>query len=273
MLGHVLHQYLESTKLYKLDNLSYRNKLNNKTIIVDVTNQKKTKEILEKVNPSVVINCIGVLINGSIENPKNAIYLNAYFPHWLKEICENLNSKLIHISTDCVFSGLNGSYDEDSIKDSNDIYGKTKSLGEFNSNDHLCIRTSIIGPELKGKGEGLIHWLFNQNGKIYGYKNVYWSGVTTLELSKAINFSIKNNIDGLWNLTNGEAISKYSLIEKIIKEFSKKNIELLTDKNKRSNKSLISKREINYMVPNYDMMLKDLFVFYSNNKSLYNYQL
>ena len=113
----------------------------------------------------------------------------------LNKLCDSINSKLIHISTDCVFSGKTGGYDENSIKDAIDDYGKTKSLGEFDSEcNHLCIRTSIFGPEIKQNGEGLVHWLFNQKGKIFGYKNVFWSGVTTLELSKAIRFSIEKNI-------------------------------------------------------------------------------
>ena len=216
---------------------------------------------------------MGVLIRGSRNNIKNTVYLNAFFPHCLRELCDKISCKLIHISTDCVFSGKSGSYVENSIKDATDEYGKTKSLGEFDTNNHLCIRTSIIGPEIKQKGEGLLHWLFNQKGKIFGYKNVFWSGVTTLELSKAIEFSIEKNISGLWNLTNNEPISKYELIQKIIKRFSLSRVELYSNTEKKSNKSLKSYRGINYKVSSYDDMINEMFIYFNANRFMYNYKI
>jgi dTDP-4-dehydrorhamnose reductase len=273
MLGHIVHYYLDSINIYELYNLSFRNKLNSKTIIEDVSDQQKLSNLINEICPDVIINCIGILIKGSNENIKNAIYINGYFPHWLKDICKEIDCKLIHISTDCVFSGKNGGNAENSIKDAIDDYGKTKSLGEFDSLNHLCIRTSIIGPELKQNGEGLMHWLFNHKGIIYGFQNAYWSGVTTLELAKAIHFSIENNISGLWNFTNGEPISKFELIEKIIKIYSLKNRILKPSKEKYSNKSLISTRGINFNVPSYDQMLKELLIYFKKNIDLYSYKL
>ena len=273
MLGHMVYHFLDSTNKYDLYNLSFRNKLNSKTIIVDISDQQKLSNLINDISPDVIINCVGVLIKGSKENLKNAIYINAYFPHWLKDVCEEIDCRLIHVSTDCVFSGKNGGNDENSIKDATDDYGKTKSLGEFDSINHLCIRTSIIGPEIKQNGEGLLHWLFNQQGTIYGFKNVYWSGVTTLELAKVIHFSIENNILGLWNVTNGEPISKYDLLQKIIKIFSINKLKLEPDTNKFSNKSLKSNRGIYYKVPSYDDMLEDLSVYFRAHKNLYNYTL
>jgi len=273
MLGHIVHYFLDSTNKYDLYNLSFRNKLNSKTIIEDVSDQEKLSNLINEISPDVIINCIGILIKGSNENIKNAIYLNGYFPHWLKGVCKEINCKLIHISTDCVFSGKNGGNDENSIKDAIDDYGKTKSLGEFDSFNHLCIRTSIIGPELKQNGEGLMHWLFNQQGKINGFKNVFWSGVTTLELAKAIHFSIENNISGLWNVTNGEAISKFDLLKTIIKTFSINKLKLEPNTDKLSDKSLKSIRGIEYKVPSYQIMLEDLADYYRENQKLYNYKL
>ena len=273
MLGHIVYHFLDSTNKYDLFNLSFRNKLNSKTIIVDISYQQKLSNLINEISPDVIINCIGILIKESNENLKKAIYINAYFPHWLKDICEEIDCKLIHISTDCVFSGKNGGNDEHSIKDAVDDYGKTKSLGEFDSKNHLCLRTSIIGPELKQNGEGLMHWLFNQQGTINGFKNVFWSGVTTLELAKAIHFSIENNISGLWNVTNGEAISKYELLKKIIKTFSINKLKLEPNTDKISDKSLKSIRGIDYKVPSYQIMLEDLADYYRENQKLYNYKL
>ena len=271
MLGHMVYYFLDSTNKYDLYNLSFRNKLNSKTIIEDVSDQEKLSHLINEISPDVIINCIGILIKGSNENLKKAIYINAYFPHWLKDICEEIDCKLIHVSTDCVFSGKNGGNDEYSIKDAVDDYGKTKSLGEFDSKNHLCLRTSIIGPELKQNGEGLLHWLFNQQGTINGFKNVFWSGITTLELAKAIHFSIENDISGLWNVTNGEPISKFDLLKKIIKIFSINKLKLESNTIKISDKSLKSIRKINYKVPTYNQMLKELYKYFNINRNLYNY--
>lgn len=273
MLGHVLYNYFDDFSKYNLFNVSFRKKLNSKTTIIDVSDFEKLKDYIEEIKPDFIVNCIGVLINGSKQNIKNAIYLNAYLPQLLNQLCNSIKCKFIHISTDCVFSGKVGGYDENSIKDAIDDYGKTKSLGEFNSQSNLCIRTSIIGPEIKQIGEGLLHWLFQQKGEISGYKNVFWSGVTTLELSKAIDFSIENNINGLWNLTNCEPISKYHLLEKIINIFSLNNIELVEDFEKKSNKTLKSIRDINYKVSTYDLMIKEMLDYFKKNRILYKYNL
>ena len=273
MLGHMVYYFLDSTNKYDLYNLSFRNKLNSKTIIEDVSDQKKLSHLFNEISPDVIINCIGILIKGSNENLKKAIYINAYFPHWLKDICDEIDCKLIHVSTDCVFSGKNGGNDEHSIKDAVDDYGKTKSLGEFDSKNHLCLRTSIIGPELKQNGEGLMHWLFNQQGTINGFKNVFWSGITTLELAKAIHFSIENDISGLWNVTNGEAISKYDLLKKLIESFSLNKLKLEPNFDKISDKSLKSVRGIDYEIQTYDNMLLELTEYYRQNKNKYNYKL
>ena len=273
MLGHVLYNYLDDFSKYNLFNLSFRKKLNSETTIIDVSDFDKLRDYILEIKPNFIVNCIGVLINGSKQNFKNAIYINAYLPHLLNELCNSINSKLIHISTDCVFSGKTGGYDENSIKDAIDDYGKTKSLGEFNSDSNLCIRTSIIGPEIKQNGEGLLHWLFQQKGKVSGYKNVFWSGVTTFELSKAIEFSIENNVNGLWNLTNRDPISKYHLLKIIINIFSLNNIELVEDFEKTSNKSLKSIRDIDYEVSTYDSMIKEMFDNFKKNRVLYNYNI
>lgn len=273
MLGHMVYRTLSEMKGYKLFDLSFSKPLNSKTMICDVQNTLELEKIIHKIKPNYIVNCIGMLIRKSNEDKEKAIYINAYFPHYLQRLSEQLDFKLIHISTDCVFDGKKGVYSENSLTNALDVYGKTKALGEFDNQKHLCIRTSIIGPELKENGEGLMHWLFNQKGKIFGYKNVFWGGVTTLELAKVIHFSIEKKITGLWNLTNGEIISKFSLLDKLINVFSIKQISLETNQKMMSDKSLTSIRDIDYKVPSYDQMLKELKVNFEQNKSIYNYQI
>ena len=105
--------------------------------------------MVHRVHPEIIINCVGILIKGSREHPDNAILINAYFPHLLKRLSDEVGAKLIHISTDCVFSGKKGNYTEDDFRDADDVYGRSKALGEIINDKDLTIRTSIIGPELK----------------------------------------------------------------------------------------------------------------------------
>lgn len=271
MLGHILTKYLKTNSNFQIFSLSRENVSNyNDHFICDIKDELLFKEICKEIKPDIVINCIGILIKGSNKSIKNAVYINSYFPHFLNEISSKLNFKIIHISTDCVFSGDIGGYSEDSIKDSKDVYGLTKSLGEIQSSKHLTIRTSIIGPELKIKSEGLFNWFLKQNGKILGYSNVIWSGVTTLELSKIILYSISNDINGLWNVSSLEPISKYELLKIIKKRFSMNNIIITKDTQPVIDKSMISNRKIDYIVPSYHFMIDELFNFIDLNKRIYN---
>ena len=269
MLGHILSDYLTKLNKYDIYNLSRSNRNQNKLFLCDVTNQKNLIKIINEISPEIVINCIGILNEDANENPKKANFLNSIFPNFLIEISKNLKFKLVHISTDCVFSGLTGSYNEYSVKDAKDVYGKTKSKGEFDLKQHLTLRTSFIGPDLNKNGKGLFQWIMQQSGKVHGFSDVIWTGVTSLELSKAIDYAISNNIDGIWNLTNEKPISKYDLLKKIIKEFELSDITVEKFLKYKSDKSLKSIRNINYEVPSYNSMLKDLKEYYVLNKNLY----
>ena len=162
MLGHQVVKYFKKLDQYDLYDISYRNKLTDRTIIIDVRKITELEKYIIEVKPDIIINCIGMLIEESQEDISKAIYINSYFPHLLKSICNKINAKLVHISTDCVFSGDKGSYTETDLPDSNTIYGKTKSLGEITDNTHVTIRTSIIGPELKSNGVSLLDWFLKE---------------------------------------------------------------------------------------------------------------
>jgi dTDP-4-dehydrorhamnose reductase len=260
MAGHMIFNYLDSLQNYMLYNISYRQKLNNSTIICDVTNQSELEDILFKLKADVVINCIGVLLKGSKEDTKNAIYINSYLPQFLSVKISEYGGKVIHLSTDCVFSGRKGGYIESDFRDAEDVYGRSKALGELNNKTDLTIRTSIIGPELKTIGEGLFNWIIRQNGQISGYSRVYWSGITTYELAKFIHFAISNNLTGLVHTTNNSKISKYDLIQLIIDIYSLKNLSLMENNEKIADKSLINSRgDFIYQFPNYKQMIEQQF--------------
>ena len=273
MLGHVLVKELEKESQFNVYNIVRENKLNYKSIICDVFNVEELKKSIEKVRPEIIINCIGLLKEQSNLNISKAIYLNSYLPQWLLEYCELKNIKFTHISTDCVFNGINGNYTEQSKPNAIDNYGKTKALGEFNRKNHLLIRTSIIGFEINNNARGLLSWFLNSRGEIFGFDKVIWSGVTTLELSKGLKFTILNEIDGLWNFTNGTPISKYQLLNQIKLKFGINKVEIKKDNQKNIDMSLKSTRNIDFSIQTYQEMINELFHYYNQNENNYNYQI
>ncbi len=271
MAGHILYYHLKNSNRYEIVDIVYRNKLSENSIIVDIRNTSALSRIISLEKPDYIINCIGILIKGSTD-AENAIFVNAYFPHFLKNAAEGIGARLIHLSTDCVFSGKEGDYKENSFKDADDVYGRSKGLGEVNEQTHLTIRTSIIGPEIKTSGEGLFHWMMHQKGTITGYVNAIWGGVTTLELAKAILFYLDNHeVSGVVHLTNGESISKYDLLNMIKSVWRIDLLEINQGQSyKTVNKSLRKSGAFKYDVPSYYQMLKELFVWMSNNRSIYS---
>jgi dTDP-4-dehydrorhamnose reductase len=269
MLGHQVVNYFLKFDDYDVIDIAFRSKLREKTIISNVTDKTAFEKVVTELSPDFIVNCIGVLIHGS-NNVENAIYLNAYLPHQLKKISKNIDAKLIHISTDCVFSGDKGGYIESDVKDGKGIYSQTKILGEIEDDSNITLRTSIIGPELKDNGEGLFHWFMNQQGDISGFTKAIWSGVTTIELAKVIKWAIDNRITGSYHVTNNSSISKYELL-KLFQKYLKKDINIKSVNGKSVDKSFIDTRLLmNYKIPSYDRMISDLVSLIANNKSLYS---
>ena len=269
MAGHVVYYYLQSTGKYDISNVVYRTPLTEDSIIVDVTNRDAVADVVHRVHPEIIINCIGILIKGSKEHPDNAILINAYFPHLLKRLSDEVGAKLIHISTDCVFSGKKGNYTEDDFRDADDVYGRSKALGEIINDKDLTIRTSIIGPELKINGEGLFHWFMHQHGEVNGFRTAIWGGVTTLELAKAIDFSLDNGIVGLIHLSNGLGISKFDLLN-LFKEIWGKDTVIKPYDGNGVDKSIEKSLRLDYEVPSYRQMLVEQFEMMKSYSNLYS---
>ncbi len=202
---------------------------------------------LARIKPHIVINCMGMIKQlPSAGDAVKTITMNALLPHRLAVICRAMGAKLIHISTDCVFSGNTGNYLESDIPDPNDLYGRTKLLGEVNNEHCLTLRTSIIGHELKSS-YGLLEWFLSQKNKIKGFTCAIYSGLPTIELARVIRefvfpgFILDNPIlHGLYQVS-GEPISKYDLLRKIA-EIYQKPIEIEPDDTIHINRSLNSTR-------------------------------
>jgi len=271
LIGHSVYNYLKDCDNYELHNISYRNKIQKDSILINARDEKNFIDKITSIKPNYIINCIGILNNRSDVDPENAIFLNSYLPHRLTRLADKINAKLIHISTDCVFSGNKKEpYIETDKKDGVGIYAITKGLGEIISDTHLTLRTSVVGPELKKNGTELFHWFMGQSGEIPGYTKAIWSGVTTSELSKAVKWSIDNNITGLYHVTNNLSISKYDLL-KLFKKYTKKSINIKPFTGKDTDKSFIDTRLlINYKIPSYDQMISDMVALIANKASLYS---
>jgi len=248
MAGHMIHDYLMPTGKYELIGMT-RDQYDFNTDRLDVFDS-----IYKTVLPDVIINCVGIL-NQKANNPKHqseTIYLNALLPHYLSEF----PIKVIQLSTDCVFSGLNGPYDESASKDPRDAYGQSKSLGELDNKKDLTIRTSIIGPELK-EGIGLFDWVLRQEETITGWAQSMWGGITTFELARVIDLAIDKNLTGLHQVTNSSPISKYHLLLLLQKHFNM-DIPIARAEKPVNDRSLTSNSVLSAAVPGYDEMIGQL---------------
>ena len=173
----------------------------------------------------IIINCIGMIKQRTDINDIDFIYINSIFPRLLSNICEKIDVKLIHPTTDCVFDGLKGNYNENDLHNATDVYGKTKSLGE--PNNCTVIRTSIIGEEI-GQARSLVEWVKSNAGKtIKGYTNHHWNGITCLQFAKICHNIIDNNLfwNGVKNIFSPTPLTKYELVY-MISEIYDLNIDI-----------------------------------------------
>ena len=271
LIGHQIHNYLKDSDNYELHNISYRNKIQNDTILLNARDEENFIDKITDIRPQYIVNCIGILIGGSDVDPENAIFLNSYMPHRLTRLADKIKARLIHISTDCVFSGdKKEPYVETDDKDGRGIYAKTKGLGEVINDKHLTLRTSVVGPELKKDGEELFHWFMNQSGEVPGYTKSVWSGVTTIELAKAVEWSIDHQITGLYHVTNNSSISKYDLLQ-LFQKYTKRDVIVKPSSGKDVDKNFIDTRLLmDYEIPSYDQMISDMVSLIANNRPLYS---
>jgi dTDP-4-dehydrorhamnose reductase len=268
MAGHVMAEYFSTRSGFEVFGVARENGKHVDRVI-DVLNTKELEEYLSDLKPDIVVNGVGLLVHDSNKNVVAAIHTNALFPHILSDMGKRIKFKLIHLSTDCVFSGRDGNYTEKSPKDGLDNYAKTKALGELCDDVNLTIRTSIVGPELQKNGSGLLAWFLRQEGKISGYTHAYWTGVTTLELAKAIEAMIEQDIRGLYHLCPSKKISKYDLLH-LFKKIWKKNITIEPYDDYYVDKSLICTRnDFVYKDLDYEKMLEELKIWMDEHSFFY----
>ncbi|MGC3792191.1 dTDP-4-dehydrorhamnose reductase family protein [Priestia aryabhattai] len=258
MAGHVIKSYFQSKPDYTVYYTS-RNQKDKNSIYLEIKDFIALEGIIDSIKPNIIINCIGILNESASSNSIQAFQINSLLPHQLTKLAERYKGKVVHISTDCVFSGTKGDYKEGDPPDGTSIYAQSKQLGEIIDDRHLTVRTSIIGPELKENGIGLFLWFMQQKGTIKGYKNVLWNGVTTLELAKALDSLINNDITGLYHLGSEKKISKFDLLNLIKKIFNKDDVEIIPDTNITLDRTIKNTRkDFKYNIPSYEQMLLEL---------------
>jgi len=269
MAGHTLSIYFKESgydvTVFSRKKISYCKNING-----DVTNFKELKNIINSTQYDAVINAVGILNQDADDNKANAVLLNSYLPHYLSSITKNMKTKIIHMSTDCVFSGEKGSYSETALRDGKSFYDRSKALGELDNSKDLTFRNSIIGPDINSDGIGLFNWFMSQDDRIYGFTKAIWTGVTTLTLAKAMEQAIKENLTGLYNLVNNKTISKYELLKLLNKYMKNNEIQILPSDYISLDKSLVNNRkDFSFKVPSYETMVLEMSEWIKNHRNLY----
>jgi dTDP-4-dehydrorhamnose reductase len=242
------------------------------TYYIDSYNFQNLYKCINLIRPDYVINCVGITKHRKLSNNIiKSLQINSIIPHNISLLCKIFNARLIQISTDCIFSGLKGNYIESDLPDALDIYGKTKFLGEVKESHVLNIRTSTIGHEIIG-ANGLLEWFLASNKSVDGYRNAFFSGITTLELAKVICFIIENNfiLSGVYNV-GGMKVDKYTLLKLIAFVYNKK-IKINEDLTFNIDRSFISDKfvsETGYVISNWEKLIKECFDFYNYEKEFY----
>lgn len=224
--------------------------------------------VFNETKPHIVVNCVGLVKQLSVsEDPLITLPINSILPHRLAKICSATNARLIHLSTDCVFSGTKGMYTEIDTPDASDLYGLSKRLGEVTCDNAITLRTSIIGHELSGQ-RSLVNWFLAQQGTVKGFSKAIFSGLPTIEISRILEkYIIPNtNLKGLYHVS-ADPIDKFSLLKLVAKIYNK-NITIQEDTSLKIDRSLdssIFRKETGYIPPSWPDLISDMFSFQKSN--------
>jgi len=226
---------------------------------IDALNFQAIENLFANIKPNVIINCIGITKHlPQLNNYEITILINAVLPHKLANLSDNIEAKLIHLSTDCVFSGQKGNYSETDIPDAVDFYGRSKILGEVIYKNHLTLRISTIGHEIKAS-YGLLNWFLSQNRSCKGYSRAIFSGLPTVFFAKVLSDFVlpKKDLRGLYHIS-AKPIDKFSLLKLIAHEY-KKTIKIVSDDSFIINRALDGKKfsdETGFVCPDWPELIK-----------------
>lgn len=258
MLGHMVSLFLQERN-HQVVGFSRTPSKYFKSITGDAKNLGSLTNHISTGAYDFIINCIGILNQNAEQDKADAVFLNSYLPHYLAKITQGTSTGVVHISTDCVFSGQRGSYTEKDHRDGESFYARSKALGELEDENNLTLRTSIIGPDLNPHGIGLLNWFMQQNGTVNGYKKSIWSGQTTLQLAKTIEEATRVHAHGLVNTVPEKPISKYDLLCLLNHFFRNDEICINAVDGPDLDKSLkTTDFSFAHVVPDYQQMVREL---------------
>jgi len=231
---------------------------------VDVENQDSLVRSFADVRPDVVINCVGLVKQlADANDPLQALPINSLLPHRLAALCKAASARLVHISTDCVFSGSTGGYCESDFPDADDLYGRSKLLGEVDYPHAITLRTSIIGHELSGN-RSLVGWFLAQQKQVKGFTKAIFSGLPTVELAHLVRDIVLPNtsLRGLYHVA-AKPINKFDLLMLIADTYSKE-IEIIPDESLVIDRSLNADRfnvATGYVPPEWPKLIRRMYEF------------
>lgn len=270
MLGHKLMQMLPvkheiiGTLRRSVESVARYEMLSHDCLIggVDTNDFDKVIQIVSKIRPQFIINCVGIIKQlEAASNPLISISINSLLPHKLAKLCRACDAYLIHISTDCVFSGNKGMYKETDVPDATDLYGRTKLLGEVSGPNCLTLRTSIIGRELESRN-GLIEWFLQTDQKeVRGFRKAIYTGFTTIEIARVIQSVMEapRNLTDVYHVSS-DPISKHDLLLLAREAFGVSTTIIPTDTPAidRSLDSARFRQEMSYIPPSWESMIHEM---------------
>lgn len=274
MAGHVVATFLSEVEGFNVATLSAHHRVNKETLLIDVMDRPSFEGYLDQHSFDVVVNCVGSLIQASEERKDRAVYLNTYLPHALEHRFSGTATKLIHLSTDCVFSGDDAPYREDSPPDGTLFYDRSKYLGEVVNQKDLTFRMSIVGPDSQAHGVGLFNWFFAQSGTIFGYTTAMWNGVTTITLARAIRAAIEQDLTGIYHLVPATNLSKFELLELFRQSFGRSDLTIQPREVIPVDKTLVNTRnDFDFAVPPYPDQIDEMRSWIEDHPALYPHYL
>lgn len=270
MAGHIISLYLKEQG-HDVTGFARSKSAFVPTIIGDASNVELLRGAIASGNYDIIINAIGLLNQFAENNQAAAANLNGCLPHFLADITADTHTQIIHMSTDCVFSGKTGGYTEASLPDGTTFYDRSKALGELNDGKNLTLRNSIVGPDIKASGIGLLNWFMRQPGpSVNGYTGAIWTGQTTLQLAKTMEAAAKERACGLVNAVPDSSITKYNLLRLFNKYLRGGELTINPIDGVVADKSLVRTNfDFAYKIPDYETMVAELADWMKAHKSLY----
>jgi len=263
MAGNVMRQRLLAKGHTVVGTSRFARQFDNEGIVhFDAMDVGSWVGFFESQRCDVVVNCIGILVQAAERSPHCALTVNTLLPKFLEAFYSRSETRVIHISTDCVFNGSRGKYTVFDDPDEVTTYGRTKALGEIVNAKDLTIRTSIIGLELLDKPNaadncGLLHWVLSQKAgsEVLGFTKCFWSGISTIELADAVLWYLENPAHGLHQISREKGISKFDLVSLMSATFAK-NLKVEPHSEKSINKTLVASEGSFPITASYEEMLR-----------------